>query len=420
MSNRPAVEADRAISPSGVRAALAMRGRWRRLGSEALTGLVGAGIALYGATEDESLVPLMVPLYHHWTQRVGAEDRIAACERIRGRVEGGELAVAAMLPLLTLDPDVRVTTRAAFGYAAYMAVDNGDLLTGPKAALFLLELPSTPATTAGVFAALLALGDARVTRLLWERRDALEPEALRLLSHCPADCLFEATAHFWVQWLEELPGDRHDPRFGLVAAALVNQVRQGARSEVLDVERRFPLNGEGRRAAVLRRTPPAAFLRVIAERLAALAEREPEPRIVPAVIEIVEEAIREGEAWETSVEYGVELYRCAMRRGDMTSALKVLDVLREKAPGDPVFFVNSAFCLHELGQTAEARELLLGGPDSLRERPLYHYNLACYEARLGDLGEARRRLARAVELRPGLAERAATDPDLGALRLRVC
>jgi tetratricopeptide (TPR) repeat protein len=420
MSNRPAVEAHRAISPSGVRAALARRGRWRRLGGEALTGLVEAGIALYGATEDESLVPLMVPLYHHWAQRVGGEARIAVCERIRDRVGGGELAVSAMLPLLTLDPDVRVTTRAAFGYAAFMPVGDGDPLTGPRAALFLLELPSTPATGAGVFAALLALGDARVTRLLQERRDALAPEALRLLSHCPAECLFEATAHFWVEWLEELPGDRDDPRFGLVAAALVNQVRQGARSQVLDVERVFPLNGGGRRAAVLRRTPPSTVLRVIAGRLAALAEREPEPRIVPAVIEIVEAASREGEAWETSVEYGVELYRCAMRRGDMTSALKVLDVLREKEPDDPAFFVDSACCLHGLGRTAEARELLLAGPDSLRGQPLVHYNLACYEAQLGEEDEARRRLARAVELRPDLAELAATDPDLVALRLRVC
>jgi transcriptional regulator with GAF, ATPase, and Fis domain len=57
---------------------------------------------------------------------------------------------------------------------------------------------------------------------------------------------------------------------------------------------------------------------------------------------------------------------------------------------------------------------------ALRERPLYHYTLACYEAQLGDLDEARRRLGRAIELRPDLAERATTDPDLAPLRLRVC
>src|ERR1700761_4646226 len=42
-------------------------------------------------------------------------------------------------------------------------------------------------------------------------------------------------------------------------------------------------------------------------------------------------------------------------------------------------FVNVAFCLHELGRTEEAREILLGGPEALRAEPTFHYNLACYE-----------------------------------------
>ena len=139
---------------------------------------------------------------------------------------------------------------------------------------------------------------------------------------------------------------------------------------------------------------------------------------MPKVIEVVDDVIRDGQA--RNIEEGRELYRAAMKRGDDATALQVLDVLRAMVPDDPVLFINSAYCMHALGRTGEAKELLLGGPASLRERPLFHYNLACYEAQLGDLPEARRRLTRAVELRPDLAERATTDPDLAPLRLRVC
>jgi len=406
------------MSPDDVRAALADTERWGGEDGEALTGLVEAGISLYGATEDDDLVALTVPLYHEWAERAGVETRVAVCERVRGRVERRELSPAALLPLVTLDPDVRVTTRAVWGYAAFMPLRRGNPLTGPKAALALLRLPSGPATRAGVFAALLAFGDVRVNRLLWAERDALAHEELRLVSHCPADTLCEANVHFWVEWLEALPGDRDDPRFGLVAAALVNQVREGGCGDVLRVQRIFPINASCPPVAELRRTPVAHYLRGMRPRLAALAEREPEPRVMPAVIEIVDGVIRTGQA--NDIEAGKALYREAMASGDVAGALQVLEVLRELDPDDPVLFINSATCLHELGRTAEARELLLAGPPALRERPLYHYNLACYEAQLGDLDEARRRLGRAIELRPGLAERATTDPDLAPLRLRVC
>jgi Flp pilus assembly protein TadD len=139
---------------------------------------------------------------------------------------------------------------------------------------------------------------------------------------------------------------------------------------------------------------------------------------MPAVIEIVDGVIRAGQA--SGIEEGKALYREAMKRGHAAVALRVLEVLRELDPDDPVLFIDSATCLHELGRTTEARELLLAGPPALRERPLVHYTLACYEARLGDLDEARRRLGRAIELRPDLAERATTEADLAPLRLRVC
>ena len=79
-------------------------------------------------------------------------------------------------------------------------------------------------------------------------------------------------------------------------------------------------------------------------------------------------------------------------------------------------FIHTAFCLHELGRTAEARDVLLAGPDSLHAEPTFHYNLACYECALGHLDLARMHLEKSIELDKKMREFAATDPDLAPLR----
>ena len=51
-------------------------------------------------------------------------------------------------------------------------------------------------------------------------------------------------------------------------------------------------------------------------------------------------------------------------------------------------YIHGAFCLHEMGRTLEAKQLLLNGPASLFGEPTYYYNLGCYDAVLGNLDEA--------------------------------
>ena len=88
------------------------------------------------------------------------------------------------------------------------------------------------------------------------------------------------------------------------------------------------------------------------------------------------------------------------------------------APESSAGFVHAAFCLHELGRTEEARDLLLSGPAILADEPTYHYNLACYECALGHLEVAREHLERSFAMDKKYREFAASDPDLAALRER--
>ncbi len=86
------------------------------------------------------------------------------------------------------------------------------------------------------------------------------------------------------------------------------------------------------------------------------------------------------------------------------------------APGDANAWVHWAYALRELQQIEEARDVLLQAePLHAEANPVIHYNLACYYALLGDLEEAKRRLAMACTLDEEWNKTARADPDLKSL-----
>jgi predicted Zn-dependent protease len=96
-----------------------------------------------------------------------------------------------------------------------------------------------------------------------------------------------------------------------------------------------------------------------------------------------------------------------------------LAVSRKLCRADPEAasgFIHTAFCLHELGRTGDAKTVLLEGPTSLLKEPTYHYNLACYEAKLGNLAEAHAHLQTSFSLDRKFREFAKADPDLEPIR----
>jgi predicted Zn-dependent protease len=88
-------------------------------------------------------------------------------------------------------------------------------------------------------------------------------------------------------------------------------------------------------------------------------------------------------------------------------------------PNQPFGFVHTAFCLHELGRTLEAKQTLLDGPAALLDEPVYYYNLACYDTVLGNLAQAKVYLRASFRLDRSFREMAKTDPDLSQIRDEV-
>lgn len=74
------------------------------------------------------------------------------------------------------------------------------------------------------------------------------------------------------------------------------------------------------------------------------------------------------------------------------------------------------FPLFGEGKIEEARDILRGVTDEYEDGESIVYNLACCDARLGDIDQAFAHLAESLEGRPDLVELARGDDDLAALR----
>lgn len=104
-------------------------------------------------------------------------------------------------------------------------------------------------------------------------------------------------------------------------------------------------------------------------------------------------------------------------RKEWEDCLHVARTLREKLPDHPAGWDKEAISLHKLGRTREAWELAHPRAGRFRKEAQFLYNLACYEAQLGNLDQARMRLKHVFTLGP--ADRwqtvALEDPDLQPL-----
>ena len=100
-------------------------------------------------------------------------------------------------------------------------------------------------------------------------------------------------------------------------------------------------------------------------------------------------------------------------------ALMSATKLQIAAPEEAGGFIHAAYCLHEMGRTEQALSLLLQGPQSLRKKSVYYYNVGCYQARLGQLDAAMETLQKSFEMESSLRKSARRDPDLQALKSQL-
>lgn len=89
-------------------------------------------------------------------------------------------------------------------------------------------------------------------------------------------------------------------------------------------------------------------------------------------------------------------------------------------PEEHELLVQRIFALYQLNRTKDARKLLRRSPAWLHNSGLLHYDLACYEALIGDPATAHECAKAAFILRPTLKRFARRDPDLRSVLGDTC
>jgi tetratricopeptide (TPR) repeat protein len=107
--------------------------------------------------------------------------------------------------------------------------------------------------------------------------------------------------------------------------------------------------------------------------------------------------------------------RVLLHLKDWQTAESLSGLGTQRHPDEEEFTVQRAFALHQLHRGEQAVEVLLSAPEWIRRTGILHYNLACYEARLGDLSTARQCIRAAIQLNAAMKKNARLDPDLQSL-----
>jgi predicted Zn-dependent protease len=102
--------------------------------------------------------------------------------------------------------------------------------------------------------------------------------------------------------------------------------------------------------------------------------------------------------------------------GDWPRAAEAATLLCERSPEDARHWIQRAYAVRRARTIQDARVILLEAMARHPDEAIIRFNLACYEAQLGRLAEAREFLADACRLNPDCVDMANTDPDLEPLR----
>ncbi len=100
---------------------------------------------------------------------------------------------------------------------------------------------------------------------------------------------------------------------------------------------------------------------------------------------------------------------------DWVPMLLTSERLTAMQPEQSQWPLSLAYATRRCRSLEAAREILLGALDRHPEESTIRYNLACYEAQLGNLAAARAYLARAIEMNAAHRPMALGDPDLSSL-----
>ena len=250
-------------------------------------------IIRYGAFNDSAMIGPLAELYKNAVLPTLSEARrwnlYRQVNQLMDAVEF--VSVNALLPFIAEEESQRIVSSAVIDYASLRPLTDNDEMSGPKDIIGMLESGFLK-NSGAAFGALLHLGDQRVCKLLWNIKDDLSEDEIRIAVTCTTGFLYASSVEFEIDWMEAMDGDIKDGIFGLVASGLALQFKNKKFDMVLTGLRQFPskknpTEAEQKRSRELAKPISVSeYTKKIAPRLYALERTEPPPRVMPQVLSI--------------------------------------------------------------------------------------------------------------------------------------
>ena len=114
----------------------------------------------------------------------------------------------------------------------------------------------------------------------------------------------------------------------------------------------------------------------------------------------------------TVLQIRLEIYRRMEKYEGMGT---MAEHLTKCFPEDAQYWISLAYAQRRHLDLQTAEKTLLEAQKRFPEEATIPYNLACYACQLGRLDEARKKLAKAIELEPAFKKAALEDEDLKAI-----
>ena len=250
-------------------------------------------IIRYGAFNDSAMIGPLAELYKNAVLPTLSEARrwnlYRQVNQLMDAVEF--VSVNALLPFIAEEESQRIVSSAVIDYASLRPLTDNDEMSGPKDIIGMLESGFLK-NSGAAFGALLHLGDQRVCKLLWNIKDDLSEDEIRIAVTCTTGFLYASSVEFEIDWMEAMDGDIKDGIFGLVASGLALQFKNNKFDMVLTGLRQFPAKKnlteaeQKRNRELAKPISISEYTKKIAPRLYALERTEPPPRVMPQVLSI--------------------------------------------------------------------------------------------------------------------------------------
>lgn len=261
-------------------------GEWKHFGEERLLDLLRALFMVYGVTGQSKEVQAIGTVYRHAVATgMDTDTRMLLENEMGNLIEARKVGPVVFLPFLVLEKEMSIVTKATIDFLSSSGYHNGELYAITE--IRNLFKHRAIEDRAGVFGALVTIGDREVLELAEELKPQLTSEEVRRAARVHTAFPQHLAIQFWLDWCKELvesPSDADQAKFGSCASALILVLEQAQVGKVCAGKRNFPCQESEMPITIEREWTIEQYAELLAPDLYRLENMETSPRIFSDVL----------------------------------------------------------------------------------------------------------------------------------------